>query len=281
MIFYLGTHQPAWLATVGVPLFVSRVRLAGRRKLPCRPSGSIWALDSGGFSEIATHGRWTIDDRQLVDEVRRYHGEIEGLRWSACRDWMCEAPMLRKTGLRIAEHQRRTTDSYIELMQLAPDLPWAPVLQGYDPDDYLRHVEHYQSRGVDLGAAPIVGLGTMCRRQATGEALAVLRALAESGLRLHGFGLKQLAFLEGAAQYLASADSLAWSMRGRRIRPCANRRTDRRGRPVMSCANCQHHALAYYDKALETISKRARQPRHSAYSVAPRWQLRLPGAACA
>src|SRR5262245_44967377 len=56
MTFYLGTHQPHWLATAGVPLFVSARRLAGRRRLP--RAAAPWALDSGGFSEITTHGRY-------------------------------------------------------------------------------------------------------------------------------------------------------------------------------------------------------------------------------
>ncbi|MGY6651435.1 deazapurine DNA modification protein DpdA family protein [Amycolatopsis sp. TRM77291] len=47
MRFFLGTHQPAWLARdLRVPLLVSHQRLAGRRTLP-RALGQR-ALDSGG-----------------------------------------------------------------------------------------------------------------------------------------------------------------------------------------------------------------------------------------
>jgi integrase len=47
MRFYLGTHQPSWLARdLGVPFLVSHRRLAGRRTLP--RASSPWALDSGG-----------------------------------------------------------------------------------------------------------------------------------------------------------------------------------------------------------------------------------------
>ncbi|MGQ0837561.1 deazapurine DNA modification protein DpdA family protein [Actinokineospora sp.] len=57
MTFYLGTHQPAWLARdLGVPLLVSHRRLAGRASLP-RATGP-WACDSGGFTELSLHGRW-------------------------------------------------------------------------------------------------------------------------------------------------------------------------------------------------------------------------------
>ena len=34
MKFLLGAHQPGWLATAGVPLFVSDVRLRDYKRLP-------------------------------------------------------------------------------------------------------------------------------------------------------------------------------------------------------------------------------------------------------
>jgi hypothetical protein len=43
---------------------------------------------------------------------------------------MCEPSMPHKTGLSIAEHQTRTLSNYEELLRLAPELPWVPVLQG-------------------------------------------------------------------------------------------------------------------------------------------------------
>ncbi|HYN19415.1 MAG TPA: hypothetical protein VE078_00525 [Thermoanaerobaculia bacterium] len=55
--FYLGTHHPDWLAKTEVPLFVSRTRLKNRRTVP--RAAARWALDSGAFSEISVHGRWT------------------------------------------------------------------------------------------------------------------------------------------------------------------------------------------------------------------------------
>ncbi len=54
---------------------------------------------------------------------------------------MCEPIMLHKTGLSIDEHQMRTLTSYEEVLQLAHDLRWVPVLQGWSLRDYLSHVE--------------------------------------------------------------------------------------------------------------------------------------------
>src|SRR5207237_560081 len=132
---YLGSHEPAWLPRLTTPLFISRRRIARRKALP-RALGR-WALDSGGFTELNMHGRWETSAKQYAAEVRRWSTEIGGLDWAAAQDWMCEPFVLKKTGSTVLEHQRRTVDNYSELMSLAPDLPWCPVLQGWVPGDYF------------------------------------------------------------------------------------------------------------------------------------------------
>jgi hypothetical protein len=239
VIFYLGTHQAGWLATAGVPLFVSRRRLARR---PLRRAAAPWALDSGAFTELSTHGRWDVSAADYAAEVRRWSEAPGGLRWAAVQDWMCEPAVLARTGLSVAEHQRRTVDSYLELRTLAPDLPWLPVLQGWVHGDYLRHLGAYARAGVDLAALPLVGLGSVCRRQETGMAEGLIRDLHGMGLRLHGFGFK-LGGLRRAGRYLASADSMAWSFGARRSAPlpgCRHR----------NCAHCLRYALWWRGKAL-------------------------------
>jgi hypothetical protein len=91
---------------------------------------------------------------------------------------------------------------------------------------------------VDLAATPLVGLGSVCRRQATREIGVIVTELAGLGLRLHGFGIKR----RGLADYadsLASADSMAWSFAARRRPPppgCSRH---------SNCANCPRYALAW------------------------------------
>ena len=41
-VFYLGTHQPGWLASAGVELFVSHRRLAQRTACDGPPPGGHW-----------------------------------------------------------------------------------------------------------------------------------------------------------------------------------------------------------------------------------------------
>lgn len=247
MRFYLGTHHPRWLSLTDVPLFVSRRRLTGLRRLP-RARGP-WALDSGGFSELTIHGRWTITPMQYVDEVRRYQAGIGNLEWAATMDFMVEPEIRRRTGLSVEEHQHRTVDNYLELRSLAPELPWVPIVQGWVWADYEDHVADYERAGVDLRALPLVGIGSICRRQGTIRAAVLLQWLASAGLRLHGFGLKTqgLVMASGA---LVSGDSMAWSLNARKNPPlpeCAHRR----------CSNCLAYALEWRGNLLDRLGQLA------------------------
>lgn len=243
MRFFLGTHEVSWLARTDVPLFVSHRRLAGRKTLP--RSAGRWALDSGGFTELSMHGRWQTSPQDYATAVRRYRDEIGGLDWAAPQDWMCEPFMVAKTGLSVAEHQARTVASVLELRALAPDLPFVPVLQGWDLADYLTCADMYTTAGVDLAAEPTVGLGSVCRRQSTTEIADICAALGRQGIRLHGFGVKT-AGLRYYGRHLASADSLAWSYNARRNPPLP-------GHTHRSCANCMEWAMRWRDRVVRAL----------------------------
>jgi hypothetical protein len=159
-------------------------------------------------------------------------------------DWMCEPMVLRMTGLTAADHQRLTIDSFLTLRDALGDLV-IPVLQGWEHDDYLRHVEQYSSRGVDLTVEQRVGLGTVCRRQGTQEAEAVVRTLSSLGLRLHGFGIK-VSGLYRYADELVSADSMAWSFDARRAEPIPGHRH-------RACNNCIEWALRWQSRLLDKV----------------------------
>ena len=231
MRLYLGTHEPGWLARSPVPLMVSHRRL-GRR--PCHARAAVpWVLDSGGFTELAMHGGWVTTPAAYVTAARAHSAEQGPFVWAAPQDWMCEPSMLARTGLTVAEHQRRTIASVLELRHRAAELPWIPVLQGWTLDDYLRHADAYAAAGVDLAGEATVGLGSVCRRQATTEIAALVGRLSLS-FRLHGFGVKG----SGLARYgswLTSADSLAWSYGARFNGGNANGLAD---------------ALAWYDRQI-------------------------------
>lgn len=215
--FYLGTHIPRWLEVSPVRLFVARQAFGAMRALPC--ARGPWALDSGGFTELNKHGRWTSTAREYAAAVRRLRDEVGHLEWAAPQDWMCEEVVLRKTGLDVAEHQRRTVANFLELRAIAPDLPIAPVLQGWRSVEYVECAELYARAGVDLAREPVVGVGSVCRRQNTDLLLRVTMRLDDLGLpNLHGFGLKKTGLTSIAGQSFRSADSLAWSFHERRER---------------------------------------------------------------
>ena len=249
MRFYLGTHQPSWLARdLGIPLLVSHRRLASRRSLP-RASGP-WACDSGGFTELSLHGRWRTDPATYIRAVRRYAEEIGNLDWAAPQDWMTEQAVRERTGLTVRAHQHRTVTNYLRLRDLDPTLPIIPVLQGQSITDYHRCADIYEQHDIDLATQPLVGVGSVCRRQHTLEVERIVRSLAARGYRLHTFGAKVLG-LTRYADAIASSDSAAWSLHGRHTAGCSP--THR------SESNCLRFALAWHTRLLTNLAATRRK----------------------
>lgn len=250
MKFYLGTDRTGWIGNVTVPLFISHRVLAPRRKL--RPMACDWALDSGGFTEITMHGRWVTEPQAYVEAVYRYATEMGRLDWAAPQDWMCEPHMIERTGLSIPEHQARTIASVLDLRERAPDLPFIPVLQGWELPDYERHIEAYAAAGIDLTAEPTVGVGSVCRRQHTDDIGRIVGAISAAGIRCHGFGVK-MAGLRRYSRHLVSSDSMAWSFNARWDKPlpgCTHRR----------CNHCLRYALAWRERLLTAAEAGAKAP---------------------
>jgi hypothetical protein len=250
--FYLGIHRPGWLPDArlaDVPTMVSHATLAGRKTRP-RAVGR-WTRDSEGFSVLKKHGRHITTPKDFAAAVIRDRDEIGGMDWASPQDWMCEPELLAKTGLTVREHQRRTIDSVLELRALGA--PVIPVLQGWRLPDYLECVELYRDAGVDLRREPIVGLGSVCRRQAMGEAAVIVRALHALGLLLHGFGVKITGLL-AFGHLLASADSMAWSFEARWDAVHGVSRLDCDHK---TCANCIRYALHWRDRLLRLLAGEA------------------------
>ncbi|GAA3068470.1 hypothetical protein GCM10010464_35860 [Pseudonocardia yunnanensis] len=238
-----------------MPLFVSDRTLRGYKTLPT--AKGTWALDSGGFTELSTHGSWDHGPtpRQYAARVRRYAEEIGGLVWAAPQDWMCEPFVTNKTGLSRLEHQKRTVHNGLEFRSIAPDLPIILVVQGLFEDEYLACLDMYRSAGVDLAAEPVVGVGSVCRRQGTREAASIIAAICRAvpGIRLHGFGIKTSG-LRDYGSLLHSADSMAWSYAARR----APRLPGCTGHA--NCANCARFAFGWRERVLASLAGHATRP---------------------
>lgn len=212
MRFFTGLHQPSNAAHFDAA-FVSVNRLRPRKgPFPAQD----WIMDSGAFSTIHTHGGYPEGIEAYAAEIRRW-ARNGNLLAAVAQDFMCEPHMLKITGMTVDQHQRMTVSRYDALMrQDVAGVYILPVLQGYEPSDYVRHLRMYGER-LDLGAW--VGVGSVCKRNGTPESVhAVLSAIkaVRPDLRLHGFGLKTTSLSDPRIQaLLETADSMAWSFAAR------------------------------------------------------------------
>lgn len=215
MRFFTGLHQPSDARHFDAA-FISVNRLRSRR-LPIDTRD--WIMDSGAFTEISTHGHYRHSVADYAAEIRRWATNGSGrLLAAVAQDWMCEPFIVAKTGLSVLEHQRLTIERYDALT--AEDTAGVyvlPVLQGFEPSDYERHVAMYGAR---LAPGAWVGVGSICKRNGDPRAVAAV-LLAIKGirpdLRLHGFGLKTTALADPLVRaQLETADSMAWSFAARR-----------------------------------------------------------------
>jgi hypothetical protein len=213
MRFFTGLHQPSDAKHFDAA-FVSVHRIRDRK------SAFIvgdWIMDSGAFSTIQKHGGYPHPVEEYAAQIKRWSAN-GNLLAAVAQDYMCEAAMLKITGLTIPEHQRLTIERYDALMACdVGGVTIIPVLQGYDPQDYVQHLRMYGDR---LKPGMWVGVGSVCKRNGRVKAIEdVLSAIKKErpDLRLHGFGLKTTALSSEAVRgMLHTADSMAWSYAARR-----------------------------------------------------------------
>jgi len=239
MIFYLGTHKLNHCRYF--PKSFVSVNTLRRRKSNFEVQD--WILDSGAFTELLRFGKFIHTVADYAHEINRWK-HCGNLEIAVCQDYMCEPFMLQRTGLTIAQHQYLTIDRYDRLSALT-DVPIMPVLQGYLVDDYINHLEMYNSR---LLPNMWVGVGSLCKRNSNPrEVMRIREAIKKRrpDLRLHAFGLKITSLKSNyICDLLFSADSMAWSFRARK-----NRRD----------ANSVNEALAFYEEVMNKSSCRETQ----------------------
>lgn len=218
--FYVGVHHPAlgWPLTLrGFRVCLSANTLRGRAgDIPFLGCSEPWLLDSGAFTQVALRGGFESSPADYAALIRRY--ARTGLLAAATQDYMCEPLALRATGLDVRTHQALTIERYDAILDAdTGGIPVMPVLQGWSPDDYRRHLDAYGAR---LGPGAWVGVGSVCKRQGDPAAVAAILAAVRCDrpdLRLHGFGVKVTALRHpDVRRGLATADSLAWSLAARR-----------------------------------------------------------------
>lgn len=227
--FYPGLHQPADAqhfdrCMISLSRVVKRDRAGhikrnqhGELRMRKKPIDCQDVfLDSNAFEILKQYGCYP-DPPEVYAEVVNHMSTICGLTVATTEDLMCEPFMLKKTGLTVAEHQRQTIERYDTLKELITGTYLMPVLQGYLPYEYVRHLEQYGDR---LAPEQWVGVGSVCKRNTNPEKIeAVLLAIKAErpDLRLHGFGVKTIALASSVIRScLHSADSMAWSYAARK-----------------------------------------------------------------
>lgn len=228
--FFVGLHQPSDGKHFAIAC-ISIKRLQVRKK----PIGARLLVDSGAFTELAQHGHYRHSVEDYAAQLYRLHTSgAADIAATVAQDYMCEPFMLAKTGLTVEDHQRLTIERYDALLialeeKFGGSIPFhvMPVIQGFHPEDYARHVRAYGDR---LTPGMWVGVGSVCKRQGNPRLVAAvleavhaaflsLHPLGTLPLRLHGFGVKIISLRDPVVRkLLATADSMAWSDAARKQR---------------------------------------------------------------
>jgi hypothetical protein len=213
MRFFTGLHQPSDARHFDAA-FISVNRL---RKRKSAFAVGDWIMDSGAFSTILTHGGYPEHVSMYAEQIKRWSTN-GNLLAAVAQDYMCEAHMLKITGMTIEQHQHLTVDRYDMLMKCdVGGVYILPVLQGYSPEDYAQHLAMYGDR---LKYGAWVGVGSVCKRNGDPRVIeCVLMSIkaARPDLQLHGFGLKSTALSSWIVrELLHTADSMAWSFSARK-----------------------------------------------------------------
>jgi hypothetical protein len=175
-----------------------------------------WIMDCAGFTELFRFGAYRTSAEDYAEQIKRWK-RCGNLLAAVSQDYMCEPWILQKTGLSVCEHQRLTIERYMRLVAADTGVYIMPVLQGYQPKEYVSHIGQY---GDWLKPGMWVGVGSVCKRNANPASIldVLLTIKAERpDLGLHGFGLKTTALAQPSIRdCLRSADSMSWSFTARR-----------------------------------------------------------------
>lgn len=227
--FFVGIHQPSD-AHRFKRCCISIHRLGKRQKPLGCPNVFI---DSGAFTTIGKHGGYPEPVGVYAQRLYELHTQgVANIYGAAAQDYMCEPAVIakllqipekelspRRHAEMVRDHQERTIARYDALLEALRGLfagpipfPVLPVIQGYHPEEYRRHMRMYGAR---LTHGMYVGVGSVCKRNGSvADVIGVLSHVKAylPDLRLHGFGLKKTALKEPSVRaMLHSADSMAWS----------------------------------------------------------------------
>lgn len=165
-------------------------------------------LDSGGFTEIGKHGEYSFSKEYYFDKIdNKIHPDV-----FVCMDWMCEPGQIRKSGLSVEEHIKKTVSNASEILN-EYDGKSEPmvVIQGWEIEDYLHCIDRLKEQDCIVER---MGIGSICREGQKDRVKNIILSIKDElpNVKLHGFGIKKT-FLKDKeiVDALYSSDSFAWS----------------------------------------------------------------------
>jgi hypothetical protein len=181
------------------------------------------AADSGGFVAMKKWGgSYIYTPGQYVQWLRSWSPD-----WAATMDFCCESPLTGGHAEVVVKRQLLTTEIAYHFWNDYREESWAwvPTIQGWEVEDYQRHVRtmkplieemqayYLQRDGLDNEFR--VGIGTLCARASAEMIRKVVMMVASEipGIPLHLWGVK-LSVLQSPVsipQQVASVDSGAWN----------------------------------------------------------------------
>jgi hypothetical protein len=121
------------------------------------------AVDSGGFTAARRWGQYPWSPRQYADFVQAVSRDVP-LDWCASMDYACE-PAVDRSRLATNRHRiEATLQLEHACRQVAPHLPWLPVLQGDMRAERAYDLARRQQEG--LVPQRLAGVGSLCGRGA-------------------------------------------------------------------------------------------------------------------
>jgi len=167
-------------------------------------------IDSGGYSFILGKGKYQTTDREYLKYIEKHQPKL-----FAFRDYPCEPEVLSEYDRTVEQHQKYTTWRHRRLKALMSEFNInsqpVSVVQGWELDDYVRHVETLKEENL---LTDYVAIGSICRRNQDTRIRKIINEVSSriGDRKLHAFGVKSnvLRFSE-VRNKLDSADSLAYS----------------------------------------------------------------------
>ena len=192
---------------------ISKYFIASRFELPNSVERVI--LDSGGYSFYMKYGKYPFDLEKYIELVYLIQDQSPLFK-VAILDYPCEPKLDRHRPMTNKERIDKTISNAVECFQADRKIPWLPVIQGYEIDEYSSCIDQYKDVGIK---SDYWAIGSLCSRK--GQKMKIRNIVSSiveytGDVKLHSFGLT-LSYLSDPQIFnsIYSTDSSSWNYRAR------------------------------------------------------------------